>query len=212
MASQFAQAVQCLVAERDRVFVERVAADYGLPLEELKATYLECAEAAIKIPRQYKKREPKSVTVVSEGAKPAKEPKAKAVKQCCTAQTSKKEPCKFSALKGEVFCKRHLKASLGGDAPAAPALKKAAPKKTKEAAPEHTHPLDASDEACTLCTSHGNPLEEADKGFEVVAPHTGPVKTPTVAERLAALLAESEEEASESEEEVSLEEEYEDDD
>ena len=205
MASQFAQAVQCLVAERDRVFVERVAADYGLPLEELKAKYLECAEAAIKIPRQYKKREPKSVTVVSEGAKPAK--------QCCTAQTSKKEPCKFSALKGEVFCKRHLKASLGGDTPAAPVPKKAAPKKAKEAAPEHTHPLDSSDAACTLCTSHGNPLEEADKSFEVVAPHTGPVKTATVAERLAAILAESEEEASESEaEEMSLEEEYEDDD
>ena len=212
MASQFAQAVQCLVAERDRVFVERVAADYGLPLEELKAKYLECAEAAIKIPRPYKKREPKSVTVVSEGAKPAKEPKAKAAKQCCTAQTSKKEPCKFSALKGEVFCKRHLKASLG-EAPAPAKKAPAEAKKAKATAPTHTHPLDVAGTACDLCESHGNPMTEKEPAFEVCAPHTGPVKQPTVAERLAALLKESDAESeSDGEVELSVEEEYEDDD
>jgi hypothetical protein len=200
MASQFAQAVQCLVAERDRVFVERIAAEYNLPLEELKAKYLECADSAIKVPRQYKKREPTAVTVVTE----AKAPKAKGEKACCTAHTSKKEPCKFSALKGEVFCKRHLKASLGASNDAAPSEpKKATPKKVKEMAPVHTHPLDATDSTCNLCTSHGNPLSDSDQTFEVVKPAT-------VAERLAALLEDSDDEEDESVE--AGEEEYEDDD
>lgn len=200
-SSNFAQAIQCLVAERDRVFIERIAADYGLPLEDLKAKYLESAEAAIKVPRKYKKRDANSVTVITEVATTHK---AKGEKPCCTAQTSKKEPCKFSALKGEVFCKRHLKASLGDDSPSEP--KKAAPKKVKEAAPVHTHPLDASDEACDLCNSHGNPLETIERSFEVAKP------TPSVADRLAALLRESDDEA-ESEEDVAIvEEDYEDDD
>jgi len=196
MDSQFAQAVQCLVAERDRVFVERISAEYNLPLEELKAKYLECAESAIKVPRKYKKRDPTSVTVVS-----TKEPKA--TKGCCTAQTSKKEPCKFSALKGEVFCKRHLKASIGaGEEVVGPSEpKKIVPKKVKRIVPEHTHPLDAADSSCNLCTSHGNPFVEMEQTFEVVK------VAPTVSERLAALLEESEDDVA-----VEAEEEYEDDD
>ena len=195
-ASVFAQAVDALVAERDRVFIERVALDYNLPVEELKAKYLETAAEAIKVPRQYKKREPKAVTVLTVTEKASKTPKAKAEKQCCTSQTSKKEPCKFSALKGEVFCKRHLKQALGGaDADtAAKPVKKAA---KKGAQPVHTHVLtDVPDGDCELCQSHGNPLEPVERHFEVVDASTAPpvvVATPaapdlSVEARLAAML------------------------
>jgi hypothetical protein len=223
--ANFTAAINALVNERDRVFLLRVAEDYKLPFEELQQKYLETAEQAIKVPRKYKKREAKSVAVavVTEGAepapKPAKVPKAKAEKQCCTAQTSKKEPCKFSALKGEVFCKRHLKQSLGeSGAEQAPKPAKKVVKKAEQ--PVHTHELTAAADAdCELCQSHGNPLEEAEVGFEVAAPHTGPVKQLTVAERLAALMAETDEDESEDEvaapdaEDMSIgEEEFEEDD
>jgi hypothetical protein len=210
--ANFTAAINALVAERDRVFLVRVAQDYNLPLEDLQKKYMETAEQAIKVPRQYKKREPKSVSVVAvtegaEVAKPApKVPKAKAEKQCCTSQTSKKEPCKFAALKGEVFCKRHLKQQLGEASPEAPKPAKKASKKAEQ--PVHTHDLteNAAGE-CDLCESHGNPLEAKEAAFEVVrAPVAGPVKQLTAEQRLAALLADSddveEEDFEDDEEEV----------
>jgi hypothetical protein len=168
-ASMFAQACDALVRERDRVFLERVAKDYNLDFAELSAKYLEVSEAAIKVPRKYTKKA-KVVTVeTAEGettAKPAKPAKPVAEKQCCTAQTSKKEPCKFSALKGEVFCKRHLRASLGEPAePKAPKAKKAA----KPAEPVHSHPVDQEPtEPCDVCTKYGKPLEAVPTKFETV--------------------------------------------
>ena len=201
-ASTFADAINALVAERDRQFVLRVCTDYNLKFDELNAKYLETAATAIKVPKKYKKREPKEVTVTVDGqpvapkaAKEAKEAKApKAAKACCTAQTSKKEPCKFAALKGEVFCKRHLKQSLGEEAE--PKAKKA----KKAAQPVHTHALDgATHGECDLCQSHGNPLDSTMTEFEVVSPVCA-VVAPVVAlqssveERLAALLAGSESE------------------
>lgn len=198
MAS-FADAVNALVCERDRQFVLRIATDYNLDVEELQKKYLETAEAAIKVPRKYKKREATSVTVVTEPKQPKapKEPKAKAVKQQCTACTSKKEPCKFSALKGEVFCKRHLKQSAGeSEAPKEPKAPKA-PKKADQ--PVHTHDLNEGVvKNCDLCQSHGNPLVEAE-GFELASPHCGPIKPVSVESRLAALLAEADEPEAESE-------------
>ena len=210
--ANFTAAINALVAERDRVFLVRVAQDYNLPIEDLQKKYLETAEEAIKVPRQYKKREPKSVSVVAvteggEAAKPApKAPKAKAEKQCCTSQTSKKEPCKFAALKGEVFCKRHLKQQLGEASSEAPKPAKKAAKKAEQ--PVHTHDLtENADGECDLCESHGNPLEAKEAAFEVVrAPATGPVKQLTAEQRLAALLADSddveEEDFEDDEEEV----------
>ena len=208
MAS-FADAINALVAERDRQFVERIAKEYSLPLEELTAKYLETAETAIKVPRKYTKKVAKSVEV-GEGAAPdAKEvtpkaPKAPKEKPCCTAQTSKKEPCKFSAIKGEVFCKRHLKQSMEETTPKEPKAPKApkAPKKAEQ--PVHTHLLSETDEACDLCASHGNPLEAVEQEFEIVkpSPHTGPVKEPTVAQRLVAMLEAAEEADEELEAEV----------
>ena len=196
MAS-FADAVNALVAERDRQFVQRIATEYNLNFDDLNKKYLETAEMAIKVPRKYTKKatkEPKSVEV-GEGAAPdtthvAKAPKVAKEKPCCTAQTSKKEPCKFSALKGEVFCKRHLKQSLEETAPKVVKAPKA-PKAVKKAEqPVHTHPLTETDEACDLCASHGNPLEEIEQDFEVVlaSPAVGPVKELTTAQRLAEIL------------------------
>ena len=142
---------------------------------------------AIKVPRKYTKKA-KSVTVIDGTAPDAIEvaPKAPKVKPCCTALTSKKEACKFSALKGEVFCKRHLKQSAGDSEPKEPKAKKA-PKAKKPEQPVHTHPLNESDVACDLCASHGNPLEKNDQDFEIVT-QTVPVKESTVAQRLVAML------------------------
>jgi hypothetical protein len=190
MAS-FADAVNALVAERDRQFVLRIATEYNLNVEELQKKYLDTAEMAIKVPRKYKKREPTSVTVVTEPKEPKapKAPKAKAEKQKCTACTSKKEPCKFSAIKGEVFCKRHLKQSVGESETLKEPKTPKAPKAAKKAEqPVHTHDLtEGVVNDCDLCQSHGNPLVEAE-GFELAAPHCGPIKQLTTAQRLAAIL------------------------
>ena len=216
-SSTFALAIDALVAERDRQFVLRVAQDYNLNFEELNTKYLETASMAIKVPRKYTKREPKSVSVieVTEGTVPAKVPKVKEpkVKQCCTAATSKKEPCKFSALKGEVFCKRHLKQSLGeASEPSEPKAKKApkAPKKGPE--PVHTHVMDAEVHAdCELCESHGNPMATEIQQFEVVtkvaapSPACGHIKVPSVDDRLAAMLAEADDSSAEEDNESDAE-------
>jgi len=191
----FAQACDALVRERDRVFLERVAKDYNLDFAELSAKYLEVSEAAIKVPRKYTKKA-KVVTVeTAEGeTKPVKAAKPAAEKQCCTAHTSKKEPCKFSALKGEVFCKRHLRASLGEPAePKAPKAKKAA----KPAEPVHSHPVDQEAvDPCVVCEKYGKPLDEVPAKFETVEARAADeceeevAKPLTAAQRLAQMLAE----------------------
>jgi hypothetical protein len=204
----FAQAIDALVAERDRVFIQRVCDDYKLDFKELSAKYFETAESAIKVPRKYKKREPKSVTVTVNEGEP-KAPKEAKVKQCCTAHTSKKEPCKFNALKGEVFCKRHLKQTLTEAEPKAPKEPKAkkAKKVEKPLEPVHSHEPDTEVHAdCDLCQSHGNAMSVQAEEFELVVEEpvkaapvkAAPVKQTTVQERLAALLAESDDEESES--------------
>jgi hypothetical protein len=206
--ANFTAAINALVAERDRVFLVSVSEQFNLPFEQLSKLYLETAEQAIKVPRKYTKK-PKAVAVATEEstealtpaapAKPAKESKAKADKQKCTACTSKKEPCKFSALKGEVFCKRHLRASQEANGEAPPKEKAAKKPAAKASQPLHTHELTQQpSEPCELCESHGNPLtEEAE--FEVVLDAPQPLPAQTVAERLAALLEDSDDSDSESE-------------
>jgi len=206
--ANFTAAINALVDERDRQFLVRVAQDYNLPFEQLSKLYLEVSADAIKVPRKYTKK-PKAVAVVVEGAEPApapvKEPKAKAEKQKCTACTSKKEPCKFSALKGEVFCKRHLRATQEANGEAPPKEKAAKKPATKAEQPVHTHSLtENAGGECALCESHGNPLAAAEAEFEVVMGTSGtaPVPVPqTVAERLAAILSESGDEESDAESE-----------
>jgi hypothetical protein len=211
--ANFTAAINALVGERDRQFLVRVASEFNLPFEQLSKLYLETAEQAIKVPRKYTKK-PKAVAVVTEGEAPAtaesapaapRQPKAPAEKQKCTACTSKKEPCKFSALKGEVFCKRHLRADQEskGEAP----IKEKAAKKpaAKAEQPVHTHELGTKpSEPCELCESHGNPLTTGEGEFEVVLGEAGsaPVKPQTVAQRLAAILDEADENDSDAESEV----------
>jgi hypothetical protein len=212
----FTAAINALVAERDRVFLMRVAADFNLPFEKLSKLYLETAEQAIKVPRKYTKK-PKAVNVVTEDAaaeseadstpapKEAPSKKAAAEKQKCTACTSKKEPCKFSALKGEVFCKRHLRADQEAKGEAAPKEKATKKPAAKIEQPVHTHPLNENaEDECELCASHGNPLAMEEGEFEVVLGTAGsaPVKQPTVAERLAAILDSADETDSDAESEV----------
>lgn len=237
--SSFVLAVGALVAERDDQFLQTLAKDYSLPLEELRTKYAAVAEAAIKVPKKYKPRQPKSVTVTEGGeaappvVKAPKAPKApKAQKLDCTAHTSKKEPCKFGALKGEVFCKRHLR-QANGDGPdgAAPPAKAA----KKGPQPVHTHPLDHSTHAdCETCQTYGNPLDRAEQSFEVVIdltkpesesesniapekvyPTAGPIKVvkeDTVAARLAAILDAAASDEEEEEDELMDEEEFEEED
>jgi len=214
--ANFTAAINALVGERDRHFLLRVASDFNLPFEQLSKLYLETGATAIKLPRKYTKK-PKAVAVVTEGegaqvptaesAAPAapKEPKAKAEKQKCTACTSKKEPCKFSALKGEVFCKRHLRADQEAKGEAPPKEKAAKKPAAKAEQPVHTHALTENAQGeCELCESHGNPLATGEGEFEVVLGTAGsaPVKPLTVAERLAAILDDAEEEDSDAESEA----------
>jgi len=200
--ANFTAAINCLVAERDRVFIERIAVDYSLPLEELQKKYLETAEQAIKVPRKYKKREPKLVEVTTaDGEKvtvPAKKEIAPKEKKVCESQTSKKEPCKFPALKGGCFCKRHQRQhdeKESGVVPT-PKPKKVAVKKQEQ--PLHNHNLNEVSADCDLCESHGNPLTNGEADFEVVVPSVAEQMAPAVkstAERLASILAESDDES-----------------
>jgi len=152
-ASVFALACDALVRERDRVFLLKVSDDYKIPFAELEAKYLVTAGEAIKVPKVRKAK----VTV--EGANK------------CQAQTAKKGPCSFSALKGECFCKRHLAQQNAPPkepkAPKEPKVKVAKPTKVE---PTHTHaPSDESVRDCELCESHGSALAE-EEDFEIVMP------------------------------------------
>ena len=203
----FSLAISSLVAERDRVFLLRVAQDYNLPFDELSAKYLETAEAAIKAPPRKYTKKPKSVDIVV----------APVVKQCCTSQTSKKEPCKFSALKGEVFCKRHLKQAGVEVAPKAEKVPKAK-KAEKKAEPTHSHPIDeAPTEPCDMCDKYGEPLAPISSEFEVVsadvdlpAPAQRLPEVKTAAQRLAEMLEEADSD-SDTEIDIVETEEFEDD-
>jgi antitoxin component of RelBE/YafQ-DinJ toxin-antitoxin module len=190
MASNFALAVDKMVRERDTAFLQKIAEDYKLPFEELQTKYLAVAEEAVKIKRPYKKREPKMVEVTNEAGEKVQVPvKADKEKKTCEALTSKKEPCKFSALKGGCFCKRHQRQheeEQGGE-PAPKRTKKEVVQKSEQ--PMHTHALDASGDQCNLCQSHGNPLTEDSDDFELVMPEEK--KAMSAAERLAAMLEES---------------------
>jgi hypothetical protein len=159
MASTFALACDALVRERDRVFLERIAAEYNLPVDELKAKYTEtAAKVAVKKPRKAK------VTVEGPNAPPK-----------CQATTAKKGPCSFAALKGECFCKRHLKQQNEAKAPAVAKQPGAIPPppslEEPKTEPVHKHePDEEMHDDCELCQSHGNPLEfeaeEYEEGME----------------------------------------------
>jgi hypothetical protein len=161
MASQFALACDALVRERDRVFVERIAAEYNLPVEELKAKYFEVAQEATKAPSVKKPRKAK-VAVEGQNVPPK-----------CQATTAKKGPCSFAALKGECFCKRHLKQHEEAAAPPkkqqASAVPVPPPPSLEEPKTEPIHRHEPDEEMhddCDLCQTHGNPLESEAEEYE----------------------------------------------
>jgi hypothetical protein len=165
-STTFTQAIDALVRERDRVFIERVAGDYGLDLAELKAKYFESSEAAIKIPKQYKKREPKSVKVATD-------------KVMCTAVTAKKEVCKFGAIDG-CFCKRHAKVAADPKPAKPEKVKKAKKEKVVRVESAHNHAEDGTTHAdCQHCQHYGNPLPPFPVTTDV---------TQTIEERLASIM------------------------
>jgi hypothetical protein len=159
-ASVFALACDALVRERDRVFLLKVSEDYKIPFEELQAKYLTAASDAIKVPKVRKAK----VTV--EGANK------------CQAQTAKKGPCSFSALKGECFCKRHLAQQNTEPKPAKPAKEpKVKAVKPVKVEPAHTHePSETRVADCDLCESHGSALAE-EEDFEIVMDEPEPEAT-----------------------------------
>ena len=157
-ASSFALACDALARERDRVFLLRVSTDYNIAFEELEAKYLVEAESAIKVP---KKKGPRKAKVTVEGQ--AEAPK-------CTAMTAKKGQCSFSALKGECFCKRHLKQQNEPKQEVPKAVKPLPKKAVAKVEPVHTHAADGVKHGdCEPCQSHGNILEEKPEAeFEEV--------------------------------------------
>lgn len=148
-SSQISIAIEALMITERTELLKRIATDFNLEFADLESNYLE--------PKPAKAVNVKSVKVVAAG------------KQCCTALTSKKEPCKFSALKGDVFCKRHSKKE-----------DKPAPSAKSATAPVHTHELGVAPVSgeCELCESHGNPVEVDEGEFEIA----------TVESRLVSLL------------------------
>jgi hypothetical protein len=205
-ATTFSQAVDKLVRDRDTAFLQKIAEEYKLPFEELQAKYLTVSETAVKVKRTYKKREPKLVEVTNEDGEKVQVAVSKE-KKTCEAKTSKKEDCKFSALKGGCFCKRHQRQQdeeASGE-PAPKKQKKEVVKKQEQ--PLHTHSLDTISSDCNLCSSHGNPLTNPSDDFELVMPEEAEQITPlelpkSAAERLAAMLEEDDEEPEEEPEEA----------
>ena len=160
-ASSFALACDALARERDRVFLLQVSTDYKIAFEELEAKYLVAAESAIKVPKQKKVRAAK-VTVEGER---------------CQALTAKKGQCSFSPLKGECYCKRHLKQQSEAPKQDIPKPVKPAPKKaTVKVEPVHEHELDGTKNVdCDLCQTHGTALSEEQEFEEAVeAPRPTP--------------------------------------
>lgn len=100
--------IMTAIYECDSRFLTKIAADYNLDLEELKAKYLKDGPA--KAPKPTK--EPKPAKEVK--AKVPKDPSAPKVPKVlkegvarCTGLTQKKEQCSSGAVPGTCFCKRH---------------------------------------------------------------------------------------------------------
>ena len=182
--STFAQACDALCHERDRVFLLRVSAEYNIPFEELEAKFLVEAEAAIKVPKTKAVRKAK-VTVEGQTDAPQ-----------CQAQTAKKGQCSFGALKGECFCKRHLKQQNAPKPDVPKAIKPPVKKAAAKVDPVHTHEADAVKHAdCDLCQSHGNILEVVQEVEFEEAREIPEVEEEDIGEELEAFVEDSEAES-----------------
>jgi hypothetical protein len=165
----FAQAVSGLVrtalVSLENQFLETVAKDYNLPIEELREKYKVAAETT-SLKRPYKRKATVEV-IDQDGNKVVADKKAKEStddRPLCKGTTAKREPCKFHALKGGCYCKRHQEAFELEEA------RRTGKQPVKIANnggdPVHTHAPDhIVHDACDLCQSHGPVLGE----FKAVA-------------------------------------------
>jgi hypothetical protein len=159
--------------------LEKVAKDYGHPLEELKEKYLG-KDMEVTVPKETKK------------VKKPREPKEAAEKKMCTGLTAKGQPCKFAAVDGGCLCGIHLRKESGEPRKAKEPKEPKEPKKSKKVktVPEHDHKPEEESETCQLCESHGDGLKaELTKAeFEAVEE-----EGKSLQDRLKAVLAEAEE-------------------
>lgn len=150
-ASKMYYSIVNFVAQSNDEFLQRVADDYQLDIAELRTKYTEVVKSA----GEPKKRKA-TVTVTDEQGQEVK--KAKGERPACKGITAKKEPCKFSALKGGCFCLRHQKAhddakEEGTEAPKPKPVKAVKPTPVQ---PMHSHAPDTEVHLdCELCQSHG---------------------------------------------------------
>jgi hypothetical protein len=158
----FAQAVSSLVrtalVSLENQFLETVAKDFNLPIEELREKYKVAADST-SLKRPYK-RKATVETIDKDGNKvDVKKSKEDDDRPFCKGTTAKREPCKFHALKGHDFCKRHQEAFELEEA------RRTGKQPVKTAnnggEPLHTHAPDhIVHDSCDLCQSHGPVLGE----------------------------------------------------
>lgn len=155
-SSSFTLAIDALIRERDYKFVSQIATDYNLNADELYEKYTTTADKLT--PKPVKKRKA-TVEMLDDVGQTI----GKKAKGACQGITSKKETCKFSALKGGCFCKRHQKAheeeeeaKKAGITVPVKKLKVVKEPKVKPNEPIHDHVVDGVvHEECGLCQSHG---------------------------------------------------------
>jgi len=148
--STLAQTIDDVIMARENELVHKIAAKFNIDETALRAEF-NLGQVEVKVKKQYKKRTAKEVTVTNEEGQVVKEARKE-----CSATTAKKEPCKFAALKGCDFCKRHQKAHEKEENP----QQNAAPKTVKqpESAPIHSHSPDGETHVeCELCQIQGPP-------------------------------------------------------
>ncbi len=113
-----------------------IAADYGLPLDELLEKY-----------KDFSPKKPKKVTAEPKEDRPM-----------CPVLTDKNAPCKNKCMPGGEACRMHS-AVLPGGIPKPPKTPKV-PKVPKKVIPIHNHkPLVEPTEPCTLCETHGDAFD-----------------------------------------------------
>ena len=184
----------------------QVQMDFGIQ-ESLVVRYLGSPQpSALPMPSFVAPSAPVAATPAPEKKK--RQVKEKAEGEQCTAVTAKGQ-CKF-AVKCDGLCGIHLRkkekeSGAGPSEPKAPKVPKT-PKAKKAEAPKHSHPLTEEAETCVVCETQGNVMkpEMTKADFEAVAEDGKSIQ-----ERLAAILAgsdEDEEDPEEAEAEVEPEE------
>ena len=179
--------------------LSQVQTDFGIQ-ESLVAKYLGSpAPSALPIPTFAAPSAP--VVASPPPEKKKRQVKEKAEGQQCTAVTTKGQ-CKF-AVKCDGLCGIHLRKreKETGAGPSEPKEPKApkVPKAKKAEAPKHSHPLGEESETCVVCETQGNVMkpEMTKAEFEAVAEDGKSIQ-----ERLAAILANSDDDEDDEPEEA----------